>query len=61
MQEKASSAKSVGEDHGLTTAKRRASLESCPQQADSRMGLKLVGEAACCGQLSLPGAGGLAA
>ena len=25
--------------HGLTTAKRRAFLESCPQQADSRMGL----------------------
>jgi hypothetical protein len=34
-------------------------LESCPQRADSRMGLKLVGEAGCCGQLSLPSHVGL--
>jgi hypothetical protein len=42
----------------LAAAKRRDPLESCPQQAASRMGLKLVAEADCCGQLSLPGADG---
>jgi hypothetical protein len=35
----ASSAKSVGENRWLRAAKRREPLESCPQRADSRMGL----------------------
>ena len=50
----ASSAKTVGKIRYLMAAKRREALESCPQQAVSRMGLLLVGEADCCGQLSLP-------
>ncbi|MGB6221016.1 hypothetical protein [Haloferula sp.] len=35
----ASSAKTVGGKRYLNAAKRRVSLESCPQQSDSRMGL----------------------
>jgi hypothetical protein len=35
----ASSAKTVGGNQCLIAAKRRESLESCPQQAASRMGL----------------------
>jgi hypothetical protein len=35
----ASSAKFVGQNRNLTAAKRRELLESCPQQAGSRMGL----------------------
>jgi group II intron reverse transcriptase/maturase len=35
----ASSAESVGGSQSLNAAKRRTALESCPQQADSRMGL----------------------
>jgi hypothetical protein len=36
---KASSAKTVGGNWCLITSKLRKPLESCPQQADSRMGL----------------------
>lgn len=42
----------MGVNWCLIAAKRRESLESFPQQADSRMGLQLVGGADCWGQLS---------
>lgn len=60
----ASSAKSVGEIAALMADTScwvgrgdPPSSESCPQRAASRMGLKLVGEAGRCGQLSLGGGG----